>query len=356
MSKKTKSRSVTVLKVIGTTLLALLIAGGSVAIAYGYNDDFKNWVDDIRNPGSSQSGDSEKDPAENITNEDGGLSIYLPQGRVFNAAPTLGTTSLSASATVKPDNATNKAINWISADPTKVSVQNAQTQSGDSNKLILQSYFTGTVAVTAVSDDNPDAKVIFTVSHRNFIQDVQCLALGGYGLDSDGSGLYTLKTLDSKFTINDPAINNHKGFYMHWDLGKVYCSVPATGSDAFLSGYIYPCMVFAVKGVVSGEPEFSSSDPVITSFSGTGAQSMVHAFRATGQLAELTVPTGYTAYSVYFRSNSSDSTVLNKGYQALPFGTVSLSYDVAAGEAFKSAGSVYIPVSNMSGGGTIEFE
>ncbi len=63
--------------------------------------------------------------------------------------------TVKLNATVTPDNATNKAINWTSSDETKATVSKDGTVTG---------VAAGTVTITATSADNASAKATCAVT------------------------------------------------------------------------------------------------------------------------------------------------------------------------------------------------
>ena len=117
------SKSKTGAKVAIGILAAALLIGGLGAATRGFrNWDPQTWFDNWGKGDESSSEDTVEE-GENL------------QLRVFGGP--------------SPSNATDKRVTWVSSDPTKVSVANKYTNSGEANTIRLESLFAGEVTVTA---------------------------------------------------------------------------------------------------------------------------------------------------------------------------------------------------------------
>ena len=135
------SKSKTGAKVAIGILAAALLIGGLGAATRGFrNWDPQTWFDNW--------GKGDESSSEDTVEEGENLQLRVFGGPKFAATAQVGDTK-TATATVIPSNATDKRVTWVSSDPTKVSVANKYTNSGEANTIRLESLFAGEVTVTA---------------------------------------------------------------------------------------------------------------------------------------------------------------------------------------------------------------
>ena len=135
------SKSKTGAKVAIGILAAALLIGGLGAATRGFrNWDPQTWFDNW--------GKGDESSSEDTVEEGENLQLRVFGGPRFAATAQVGDTK-TATATVTPSNATDKRVTWVSSDPTKVSVANKYTNSGEANTIRLESLFAGEVTVTA---------------------------------------------------------------------------------------------------------------------------------------------------------------------------------------------------------------
>ena len=135
------SKSKTGLKAAIGILAAALLIGGLGAATRGFrNWDPQTWFDNW--------GKGDESSSEDTVEEGENLQLRVFGGPKFAATAQVGDTK-TATATVIPSNATDKRVTWVSSDPTKVSVANKYTKSGEANTIRLESLFAGEVTVTA---------------------------------------------------------------------------------------------------------------------------------------------------------------------------------------------------------------
>ena len=186
------------MKKVGVALtagvIALALGVGGTYLVGKYTNNYTNWKpwqsttsqtsgDSASGTGKtsgntsegSGSGQTSKDSTE--TSSNGGLKALIQGGPKFAAQVN---STKTCTATITPDNATDKTILWTTSDATKVSIATATTQSGAAQTLTLKAVFNGTITITATAEANSAAKVTFSVSVYNF---VTTMTIKGFGIN-----------------------------------------------------------------------------------------------------------------------------------------------------------------------------
>lgn len=155
------------LRKAGARVLYLIMGLGAVAglclLAYKYIPVFKSGVDSIAGSASHSTGSD----SQTVTSSNASGTVKL--GTTIESpmfAATVGET-LTAVATLSPDNVTDKLIVWSLSDATNVQLSTATTMSGEAQTLTLKSLFDGSINLIATSHADPTVKTSCRVYIEN---------------------------------------------------------------------------------------------------------------------------------------------------------------------------------------------
>lgn len=216
-------------------MLALVLAGTTVLIGV-LSNGFKDWSKFTVE--QSHTGEA-SDMGSPVTDENGeelpsDEAVELPKAMTFSSAAMLDGEetpydSVTVTATVKPENATNKKVDWSVGfvDPdsswatgkTVTDYVTITPESDGSNKAVIQCLqaFGEQIKVVATSRDNAAAKAECTV---DFAQRVEDILICGHYISMDGASVKDPETVVNWFGGYDSTFNDYWFIYKWTDYTK----------------------------------------------------------------------------------------------------------------------------------------